>query len=212
MKLKLNCQKQKQLSSLVIIFFLFSSLTFVFAIDDSTIGILEFDNINDYPIFMEVYETERLVQPNVAATFYAEIWDSDNVTTELNVTLYYSTNDFLLDNLSVTMDYISNVSANTYRYEYLMTGKPFGTYMNYYFTVNDSLNMVREPLITDTPDTYSVQWSYEPVTIKRVDGYSPEPLFPPTEVSFIAVFFILLFPAIFLFLAFSKEKKSKSRS
>lgn len=173
-------------------------------------GDFQHDNDNDSPIFIEWYDAQSIINPLTDVVFFVIIQDIDNASDELIVDLYYSEYEFRIQNFSQSMSFISVVSVNTYRYEYLMSGKPEGTYMDYYFQVNDSSNVVRKPLIPAT-ETFSIQWLYhEVVTILQPVGDEPVAEVPLVESGFIAVFFILLVPALFLFLAFTNTKKTKN--
>lgn len=110
--------------------------------------------VNDPPTFDSVFDA-LLHAPYVNATFWAIIVDVDNTSTELNVTLWYSTGNWDAHNESILLTYNDTVSTDHYRFVYEFQGQARGTYYDYYFTGYDG-----EFNITDNNNGlyYSIQW------------------------------------------------------
>jgi hypothetical protein len=183
---------------------LFFSIGIVIANDDDNVtGYLALSNVaNDSPIFMEWYETETLIDPFVDVTYYAEVFDIDNTSGQLTITLYYSEDSFSGQNLSVSMSYISKVSANTYRYEYTMTGRPSGTYMQYYYQAFDGENRVKED---NSGFFYDIQWSVPAVVI----DHKPKPVeeLPRyLDITWFLLFGLIFSGIVYIAVAYTKTK------
>ena len=106
------------------------------------------------PIFVSVYTPTALVTSTVGVTFFAHVYDIDNPTTQIVVRLYYSNDSFVADNHTVVLSYTSNVTTNTYRYQYEFAGQSTGTELDFYYTAYDGNVTTIEPSV----DFYNIQW------------------------------------------------------
>jgi hypothetical protein len=190
------------------ILLLFFSIGIVIANEeDNVTGYLALSNIaNDSPIFTDWYNTSVLIDPFIDVSFYAEVFDIDNTSGQLTITLYYSEDSFNSQNLSVSMNYISKVSANTYRYNYTMTGRPDGTYMQYYYQAFDGENRVKED---DSGFYYDIQWLFPAITIDvplPPDVDYERPIIEVPNILFIFVTLMLLLSVIAIFMNMSKRR------
>lgn len=189
---------------------LFFSIGIVIANDDDNVtGELSLLNVaNDPPIFTDWFNTSELIEPNVDVDFFAEVFDIDNVSTELTVTFYYSYDNFVSQNYSVAMNYDSVVDYNTYRFELTIVGKSSGTYMSYYYHVFDGENRVKED---DSGFFYDIEWQLPPVVIDHKPKPEPEPEIIPRYIHWVWFFFFGLIPAglLYIGLAYKKTKPKK---
>lgn len=158
------------------------------AIEDWSEGqFLQNSTGNDAPYFISWYETSELITPLVDVEFYASVFDIDNSTTEINITVYYTFSTFAYENLSVDLVYDSNPLPHIYLYDYLFFGQVDVTTMRYYYQAYDGENIVRKGY----PTYFEITWSYPPVTIER-------PL--PADVDYEVPFEFTLDHVIFLFI------------
>lgn len=188
--------------------FLFFSIGIVIANDDdNVVGILTLLNVaNDSPIFIDWYETDILIDPFEDVTFYADVFDVDNTSGQLTITLYYSEDSFSSQNFSVSMSYDSKISANTYRYNYTMNGRPSGTYMQYYYQAFDGENRVNED---NTGFFYDIQWSVPAITIVRPVDQKPTEVIRYQDWTWFLFFGFIFSGIIFVGVAFVKTKPNK---
>lgn len=154
---------------------------------------------NDSPYFIDWYETSELITPLTDIDFYASVFDIDNGTTEINITIYYTFSTFAYENYSVDLVYDSNPSSHIYRYIYQFAGQIAGITMRYYYQAYDGENIVREGY----PTYFEITWSYPPVTVERplppdVDYERPIFEVPNYLLIFTALMGLLLVIAIFM--------------
>jgi len=152
--------------SLMIILTLISVSTLA----DDTTGSFTEDTDNDAPSYFGWYEG-TIVSPLVDVTFDVDVLDIDNSSTELTVDMFYSNDTFAVDNNTINLVYHSLVSANTYKYLYVMTGLPHDTYYKFYYRINDGFTNVEKPVNYYLGTYFDVQWfdAYVP------PGGSPKP-------------------------------------
>ena len=143
---------------------------------------------NDAPYFITWYETAELITPLTDVNLYASVFDIDNGTTEINITVYYTFSTFTYENYSVDLVYDSTVFPHTYLYDYLFAGQTSSTTMRYYYQAFDGENIVREGY----PTYFEITWSYPPVTIER-------PIPPDVEYEFELPFALTIEQMLFLF-------------
>lgn len=147
--------------------------------NDTSKGEFQIDTDNDAPSFTLVFDSTSLITPLQDVVFWAIIEDIDNTSTELTVTLYYSDDSFVLNNVSQSMSYESSPSANNYRYNYTMTGQPAGTYYQYYYQVEDGYSIVK----SGNPIYYDIQWDVSPTAGGGQKGGQPD---EPTPADVVA--------------------------
>jgi len=126
--------------------------------DTTATGSFTHDTDNDAPLFASWYDSTTLIDPDADVLFYVVIYDIDNSSTELNVTLYWSDDSFGAINRSHNMAFSNSPSTNNYRYTYLFPGKPLGTYYQYYYVVNDGANTVYQPAAYLSGIYFDIQW------------------------------------------------------
>lgn len=115
------------------------------------------------PSFTSWYDPTTLLDPYANALFYAVIYDLDNTSDEINVTLFYSLDGFGANNVSVEMNFADSPAENTYRYTYLMLGEPQGTYYQFYYQANDTTFIRKKP--SEAGVYFDIQWDVEPVVV-----------------------------------------------
>ena len=200
---------RKCLILISLIFFLFLPILGVPAQthdDDSSIGNLTYDTVNDAPVFIDVYNTSDLITPNEDVLFYAVIQDIDNTSAQLNVTLYYSYSIFNFENHSFEMSYASLEALQTYRFEHNFVGKTSGTSIIYYYQVFDGETIVREGY----PLYYDLQWSVPPVVVERPlpDKQDYEREIPDvTRIAIVMISLVGLVSIILLLMAGTRKRE-----
>lgn len=121
------------------------------------------------PTFSAWYDPTSLLDPFADALFYVVIYDVDNSSDEINITLFYSVDTFGIHNVSQQMAFSNSPAANTYRYTYNMLGKPAGTYYQYYYQANDTTFVRKKP--SEAGVYFDIQWDVEPVAIGDNAGF-----------------------------------------
>ena len=158
--------------------------------------------VNDPSVFISWYETDETVTPSEDIIFYVVVYDVDNISSEISITLYYTHTGFTTQNLSVSLNYVSTVDTNTYRYEYTFTGQESGIQLSFYYQAFDGENYVKKT------DLLNVLWSLPPVTIERGLGIDYEAPIPDiTRVAVSTILFIGL--VAFILILMSKARKGE---
>ncbi len=181
-------------------------IVLVSTIDDRSIGqFWQNTTGNDDPYFVDWYETSELITPLVDVDLYASVFDVDNITTEITITVYYTFSSFTYENYSVVLVYDSNTSTHIYRYIYQFAGQSSVTTMRYYYQAYDGENIVREGY----PSYFEITWSYPPVTIERplADWYEPDLPYGFTTDHFLFLFVGLFILTATIFFFMEKSKK-----
>lgn len=144
-------------SSLILSFLLvlmISPLLSTYADDDTTKGDFAVDTVNDTPIFMAWFDSVEILPAQQDQLFFATILDVDNDSTELTVTLYYSSDGFSGENISQALSYFEAPDVNQYNFSWIFPGQTEGTYYEYYYQVEDGYSRVKKP----TSGYYDIQW------------------------------------------------------
>ena len=183
---------------LIIVFCL--SISFVQATDDNSIG--DFDAVawdNDPFILLEWFTTDELITPLVNVEFSLTVYDEDNSSDELNVTLFYSNSEFYSNNLSELLIFDHENSPHNFTYVYTLAGQSQNTRIHYYYKVTDGLTVGRRPINTD--EYYDVLWSELAITRiyspDRTDGVVGD-ILDLAPYAIIPIFIMLIFFIIFL--------------
>lgn len=166
---------------------------------------------NDPPSFVSWFETAELITPSQDVDFTAEVYDLDNGSSELTVTLYYTFSIFSSENLSVVMSFDVPTAPFTNNYTYTFPGQPHGTVINYYYQAFDGETTVQEGV----PTYFELLWSFPPVTVERPipADVVPEILLELPE-GYLLIFFFGLFiitATIYLFMNKAKKQVSYNR-
>lgn len=161
--------------------------------------------VNDPSVFTAWFETEETVSPNEDVTFYVEIQDVDNISSELNITLFYSFTGFSAQNVSVNMTYDSTIDTNIHRFEYVFAGQDAGTVLYFYYMAFDGENYVYKR------DMKDLLWSVPAVVIERAlpDKQDYEREIPDIEqLAILLVSVIGLLALIFIIMLGSRKREA----
>lgn len=139
------------LFSLIVIYGLVS----VLSTDDYSTGSFEQDTDNDPISIVALLDQEDVVRPNVNVEFYATVYDIDNDSAEITVTLWYSNDTFTVYNISQSIVFSSNPAVNQYRFTYNFTGQADGVYLQYYYTAFDGNTTARKD---NSGLFYDIEW------------------------------------------------------
>lgn len=201
--------ERKKLIGVITIIATMSSLVGVIYLRAATLEYIygEFDIVNQsrMPVIVDWFDPEILIPHMADAQFYCEIYDYDNDSTELIVTLFYSNDHWELQNGSITMTFSHSPSSKHYYYTYLWAGEPEGTYYQYYYQVNDGNVTVKKPAEHDV--FFDIQWDVQ----VNIHDYVPVYLFPlladPCSIFLIILSIILII--IIVSLLISKRRNSR---
>ncbi len=120
-------------------------------------GSFEISTVNDPPYIVDWYHNTTLIEPGTDVLFHATVWDIDNTSDELTVTLWYSNDTFMYDNNSVTMVFSKETSPDYYRYNYTIDGPNEGIY-SYYYEATDGEFTDYKPAGYNVGVYFDIQW------------------------------------------------------
>lgn len=120
-------------------------------------GSFEISTVNDPPYIVDWYHNTTLIEPGTDILFHATVWDIDNSSDELTVTLWYSNDTFMYDNNSVSMVFYRETAADKYRYNYTIDGPNGGIYA-YYYEATDGEFIDYKPAGYDVGVYFYLQW------------------------------------------------------
>jgi hypothetical protein len=113
---------------------------------------------NDPPMIVDFYEPVSIVSANENVTFFCLLYDLDNSSNELNVTLFYSVNSFATVNNSVNLTFNYSPETDYYRFDYEIAGQPPNTLWQFYYMAYDGETRVYEPTNYVSGDFLWIQW------------------------------------------------------
>ena len=164
--------------------------------------------INDPSIFSDWFNTTESITADTSVIFYVELYDIDNISSELSIILYYTFSDFPTQNLSVSLSYVSLVATDTYRFEYTFAGQSDGTTILYYYQAYDGASYVKED---NSGAFYDLDWLTPATTIVRPipDKKYPE-ITPKVNYPLAFVSISILFLLVVIFLTYARKDRERA--
>ena len=162
--------KMAQIRAILFLFTLLLGIPIIIvnANSDTSTGDFEISVANDPPSFIDWYDPVTLLDPMADAPFFVIVYDQDNDSTGLNITLWYTNDSFATVNISVQMNFAISKAINTYKFTYNFPGEPQGTYYQYYYQAYDGYNLRKKP--SELGVFLDIQWDVFPVEFPDYPG------------------------------------------
>ncbi len=116
---------------------------------------------NYAPFIVAWFDSTLLIDPFANVLFDCTIYYQENVSADLNVTIWYSIDGFALDNRTRIMNFATETAPYNFRYTYNWIGEAAGIFYQYYYQVeafNESYFITHKPQNYDIGILFDIQW------------------------------------------------------